>query len=302
MRRHSSSIDHDARKAGQWWLLLMAVLCVGVDARGSQPVTVRVVSDERIAVEVAERAPCCPSRLSITATPVAGPPFNFEVEGRVQELTAVRLAAAGKLLVEGRLRYGGDVVLVVDLANRVLDQSLWAYGYALSPDATRLVYQTHYPRMALPEGRRSIVLLYDLRESPARNRSGDLPQDWPQWNAGRPVFPRKNACTGSPDIFLDGDYVVSSPFLWSPDGQRVVFFAGDQHSGKSILVLLDLTQGPCDGLRTEELDLEALVQRADRNGPLRFATDVLRWKSDEAKEVVAEPGPPFADRVTLPLP
>jgi len=302
MRRPSSCAEIVWPTAVCWCLLLVAFSVFAAEEDRTGLSARRVAANEAIAVEVAQRVPCCPSRLVVSATPAGGTPYSFEIEGRVEELTGLRLAAAGKLIVEGHLRYGGDVVLVIDLSTKLVEQSIWAYGYALSPDATRLIYQTHYPRMAPPDGRRSIVLLYDLREGPGWNRFGDLPRDWPSWNAGRPVFPRKNACSASSDIMLDGDFVVSSPFLWSPDGRRVVFLAGERRSGESDLVVLDLTREPCDGLSAKELDLEALLQRPDWDGPLRFASETLEWESEKGKEVVVKPGPPFASRVVLPLP
>lgn len=287
------------------FLVLLAFVAVAGETAAVFPTA--TARDDRFELVAAQRTSCCPSRVDLVVRRLVDEEsFTIQVEERIDGLEGVEPVAGEHALLHGRLRYGGEILAIVDLAARRHETTLWTYGHALAPAKDRLVYRTHYPRQAAGP-RRSIVLLYDLLKSPAENRGGAMPRDWPEPNAGRPVFPRRNACTGSTDVALDNPYVVASPFLFSPDGQRIVFLAIDQTDSsaeRSFLVRLDLARGACAGLAMAELDVRAMIQREDWPGPFRFSTGTLRWLDESAREVVAEQpaGDPFGERVVLPVP
>lgn len=289
---------------------LICSISIGLAVGAAEESTVRSgarVRDERYEVAVSMRTPCCPSQVDLLVRRLGEEgSYSFRLEERIEEIEGVDLVVGDRAIVRGGLTYGGWTLLIVDLAARLRETALWTYGHALAPAKDRLVYQTHYPRLA-GGSRRSIVLLYDLRKTAAENRVGALPRGWPDPNEGRPLFPPQNACTGSTNVALDRQYVVASPFLFSPDGRRVVFLAIDQtddSAQRSFLVRVDLDGDACQGLAMDELDVRSMIRREHWRGPFRFSASSLRWLDESVQQVVAEqpPGGPFGDRVVLAVP
>ncbi len=99
-------------------------------------------------------------------------------------------------------------------------------------------------------------------------------------------FPERNAAERSYDPSLEPKHVYLSPFLWSPDEDKIVFF--ESFDGSYHLVTVDLSRGldsPRIARRTVEV--EEVVKEESR-GRLterqieakRIAVVDLRWKDD----------------------
>lgn len=102
----------------------------------------------------------------------------------------------------GTLPRGGYSLAIIDLQAAKLQDESWCYGYSLSPHGRYLLIRTHYPKMGLPDHRRSILLLYDLQATARQNRPSGV-EDFNHDNAGLPVHPAKNRELQSYDLLVD---------------------------------------------------------------------------------------------------
>ncbi len=197
---------------------------------------------QRYEVRFLEATECCPSRLRFEVEKKARPrvPRELVLEARVQDYHGIMITAESKLLIAGRLRYGGWIFLVVDLEKVEPHDELWSYGFKFSPSKRYLAYRTHYPPHGLPISRRSIVVVYDFALSKAENHIGKS-DDRTTGAHGFPVFPEKNVEEVSYLNILEDAHGYLSPFLWSDDEKMVVFV--EIFSEKYFLVAIDLANG-----------------------------------------------------------
>lgn len=283
-------------------LILSALLCSAAPSLNAAETS---AIDRAKNVEIVSKSDCCPAEVRFRVKGSDGA-RDYVATGDFQKVTEVRPVAAGRFLVIGELNHGGDVLAVVDGDDGEQELSLWAYGFSVSPGGRRLVYSTHYPRLGPPQARRSIVLLYDLTTTPAENRRGAPRQDWPEHNDGIPVFPPENACEPSYSLFLaEPPFLVTSPFLWSSDGERLVFFTAREDRSEPALVRLDLSRGACDGFASVALDLSTRLRcPAQEDRSLLLAPERLAWADEEESTVEAFlNGPcPFGDRLSFAVP
>lgn len=246
--------------AGGWVGLTSAAAGIGTESTAALS-----VEGPRFSATVRRNTECCPKTLVLTVQKDQEESAAMSMEGRLQTLTGLQLVGQHRLLVTGELRYGGTGLWIADLETLSQETEIWTYGYSVSPSGRRLVYQTHYPRMVPPEGRRSIFLLYDLTRPPAGNRPGSR-SDWPEPNLGTPIFPEENVEQRSWDIHAaERRYSLISPFLWSKDEMTVLFLVaehgevGTLKTRGSHIVRVDLSeQAEVIDVRREPLTLENL--------------------------------------------
>jgi len=214
----------------------------------------------------------------------------------VDELT---LTAGEKLLVIGQLpQHTGVQIVIVDLSRSAVQDTVWTHyhEFALSPDRRYLIYSTFYGRLEPPNQRKSLLLVYDMTLPAGANRLSSAP-NLSKENAGLPVFPKLNVQRSSYSIFEDPqNHVFISPFLWSEDSRRIVFF--ELAANERFLVLINGKAGLRDAriLRCK-IDLMANVdrstipapRRADLEAnPPRFSASDLMWHPSEKDTIVAK--------------
>lgn len=279
--------------------LLPAAALLLVGAGPLAAATNDTIEDPRYLVEqLPPTAPCCPATLAFRVTDkAAGGVRELALSARVETVRDFFFGYGSKLVIEGELRYGGSILLIADLETGGLEDKIWNYGHAFSPSGRFLVYLSHYPRMIVPEARRSIVMLYDLAISPADNRFGVDPRD-PQRGIGLPVFPAANAERMSFDVSLAGDRMYVSPFLWAEDERAFLFIECEPAWASCHLVEVGVDEGVTRGEKAPsiarmELDLHPYT-RSEGAGPytggpddpVRIAVERLEWKVDGSAVVV----------------
>ena len=306
------------------FLIFIAAALSVEDVLGETP---RTAPNEPLSVEtpwyaawVQAETSCCPKSLKLgVQKDDAGETVLLELTGRMEEIEELQPVAEQRLLLVGELRYGGTSLWIANVESLEQEAEIWTYGYGLSPSKRFLVYETHYPRLALPvESRRSIVLLYDLTRSPAQNRSG-APADWPEPNLGAPVFPKENVERRSWRVLeAEHEYSVTSPFLWSHDETMLVFLAmrfDENHANRqSLIVRVDLTrEGNVSGILQEPVSLENLDPRQATvplaklsESPILVNLDSLSWvEGEEGSWATGEtslPGDQLGTKVRIRVP
>ena len=295
-------------------MILLAALGLVFMVNPAEGEARKVVEDERFRAErLPQKAACCPAELAWRITDkVPGEERLITLTGRVEEVRDF-FFAGDKLVVEGRLRYGGSNLLIADLDTGTQEEEIWNYGHAFSPSGRYLVYRSHYPRLGMPEGRRSLLVLYDLESGPEGNRFGQ--ERAMGESPGLPIYPELNAERLSFDVTLASDRLWVSPFLWAEDETSVVFFecATDWSSCGLVTVGLgsDVFRGAA-AARSQRtvLDLHPFTRSegpwtftGGPDEPVRLAVRSLAW-AEEGRGVVVEPEPASSliDRFELPLP
>ena len=216
-------------------------------------------------VELVEDSPCCPKQMVVEVEGAGDEarPRQLRLSARIDDVERLVPVVGDRLLVAGTMRYGGEAIVLADLREMKQEQVLWTHGWTLSPSTRFLVYRTHHPRMVPPGGRRSILLLWDLTKPPSENIPGEA-EEWPTPNLGRVIFPEENLERGSYDVRIAPDWGLSSEFLWSEDGRRLVFLATEfldeqMEERECSIVRIDLADdGSVTALEREPL-LPALV-------------------------------------------
>lgn len=184
----------------------------------------------------------------------------------------------------GRLPRGGYSLAVIDLAASRLRDEIWCYDYTLSPSGRLLLLQSHYPKMALPATRRSILLLYRLQLPPEANRAPGAGAPTRE-NAGVPVYPAVNREAGSYDVTLDQEHRYLGPKLWLPEEAGVVFLDFRVADKENFLVRLEVERQAAR--QTEKpIPLEPLVDWSKMSDERRLqieesgyglVPDALEW-------------------------
>lgn len=139
-------------------------------------------------------------RLHLAITRSNGEARTPEVADVVESIREIRLSG-DRFVALGRLRgSAGDVTLVGDTRRGEILATLWGFQPVISPDAKHVVYEKFIPRMMTSDPWPA-VLLADVNAPEV---------------VGREVYPGSAAGGAA--------HSVISPFLWSEDGRRVVFF------------------------------------------------------------------------------
>lgn len=274
--------------------------------------------NERFQVALQQRTECCPATVELRVTDKrhGGLEKPLFFSGRIQAIHGLTVVGGHRVLLQGELPTGGNLLVIGDLETLEQEEAIPAYGFSVSPSARFLVYATRYPPAVAGEARRSIYLLYDLSRPPDANRVGE-PSEWPVPNAGRPVFPEANVEKQSWSIFEAPRNVLQSPFLWSPDEQLLVFLASEgtdpykPATCYAVRIRLD-GDGRVLSIRKHQLDqetvdlsgrtvsLEKLLEK-----PLCFGALEIRWPEDGTfDKLIATVDPAFqlGHRVEIQLP
>jgi len=213
------------------------------------------------------------------------------IEARIKTTQDLFFVQPNKVLLTGTLPRGGTIMALVQVDSVRLLDVLWMYEHAFSPTREFLIYQTHVPRMGPPAFRQSILLLYDFRKMPEENRTGSV-TSLTQENAGIPVFPETNWKLGSYYVAEEAQHVFLSDFLWSPQGDRVVFLDFWTRNKQNYFTVIDLTEG----LENLQLFLRAINlaeittdEVPEAKMPYKLAVRELEWTSPEAHLVRVVP-------------
>lgn len=173
----------------------------------------------------------------------------ISVRGRFKTVTRLQVTSTDLLLVCGELKYGGDILVLVDLETGDALTTVWAYGYSMAPDTRKLIYRSHYPRLGAVEARKSVVILLPLSR---KSLSTLLAEDFRPHTPGVVVFVEADAQGQPRPVQLSFDRVITSPFLWKQDSSGIVFL--EYHQNVNHLVELNLDRND----RLEQTDIRAL--------------------------------------------
>ncbi len=226
---------------------------------------------------------------------------EITITGRFKMIKELHIAENNKLLAIGELPRGGDAISIVDLSKYGVQDTIWAYGYALSPSKRFIAFLSHYPPYGLPEFKRSILLIYDLSKSSAENRLPSLnilSADADKF-VGIPAFPDVNVEEQSYDINLDTKHNFTSPLLWSEDETKLVFT--EYYNNQNLVVSIDIKGGierPI--IRREQINMKKLIKwekllditkKEIESRPYMLSSRSLRWKDRD--KIIIEPSPEY---------
>lgn len=274
-----------------------------VSVRGPEKLPGLSARKGEVSARVIEETTCCPKSVTVTVEE-GGIERALRLTGRVKELKGLALVGDRRLLLAGELPRGGTNLLIGNLVNLQQEAEIWTYGYGISPSGRWLAFQTHYPRMALPEARRSIFLLYDLTKPPTGNRSGPE-TEWPEPNLGQLLFPEENVELETWSIFTaERAFGLNSPFLWSETENRLVFLVGTRPDpyGWPICYVVNIhlsDRGRVEAIRRRKLTEEKMEMPfktttdalREEERPLCLIAHTLEWAEEGMYErIVAEPG------------
>ena len=288
--------------------MLLVLPLASSDAATPKPDPLCSLNDSRYRVELVREGPCCPNELEfLVEEKESGRTHALHFKTRINRVRWMRILDDSRLLVVGRFQPGSNVLLLNDLKQEPAPEEIWSYGHQFSPSKRLIVYATHYSTTAPPEAQRSILLLYQLARSPAQNRVGE-PAALDVSNAGIPIFPERNAAERSYDPSLEPKHVYLSPFLWSPDEDKIVFF--ESFDGSYHLVTVDLSRGldsPRIARRTVEVEEvvkeESRGRLTERQIEAKWIAVVdLRWKDDRNVVLRLHADEDVREVVELPIP
>jgi len=180
------------------------------------------------------------------------------------------------------------VVSIIDVDNTQLLDRFWAYKLTPSPSSRYLSYVKFYSRHA-PSN--NIVAIYDLARSPSENRLPGYRDS--KTECGLPVYPDENVQQKSYNQAIVPEHTVISPFLWSQNENKLVFF--DIHGSQNYIVLVYLSRGikvpiihrvPVDPklLIKEDLQIaskEFYRNKIDKSQKFPFVVNSLSWSETE---------------------
>lgn len=236
-------------------------------------------------------------------------------KGPLAKLNKIEFVQAEKALLLGELPYGGNSLIILDIdAGKVLD-TIRAYNFSISPSRKLIAYTTWYPRNSLRKIRKSIILLYDLTKTPAENRL-PLIRTFSYKNAGFPIFPEKNVYFIGADtneleqeeifekkynVDIDEEYIMTSPFLWSEDDEKLLFLSFNNDKKANQLVYINLFNGndnPMIFFKPINLDefikWDTLLDETRNEllmNPYKFTVSNLNWISKD--KIIVEPYPQY---------
>jgi len=221
---------------------------------------------------------------------------------RFQSVDELILAPGNKLCVKGELARGGLILSIVDLNDLSVLDTLWATReLAVSSSSKFLVYLS-YSSAFTPSDFSPVVLLYDLAKTAKENRLGE---DVTVENGGRPIFPPENVQVESySPLLAEGRIGYTSPFLWSIDDTKIVFFylfdeTRDEPRRKTnFLAVVDISDGVENSrVKRKRIDLEEYVDLSEqsqdvaeriREGTFPFWVTHMEWLGDEVISVTPE--------------
>jgi len=165
---------------------------------------------------------------------------------RIRSIKNLHLFENNKLVVHGNLERA-DIIYVVECkAHKVLDM-FWCYDPLLIPSNRFWVYEKFYPYHGLKSIQSTVVLVYDMDRTPLENR---VPvegyTEWPKVQVGLPIYPKPYVDAKTYVLPRQQQenpfwYLRSSPFLWSADGNDVVFLCN--HEKQTYIVRVNISAG-----------------------------------------------------------
>jgi len=219
-----------------------------------------------------------------------------------------------KLAILGRR--GGKklyVVCVADVEKKQLEDCFWAYKLVPSPSGRYFVYVKFYSRHS--DSQSNIVVIYDLTKPASENRLNGYLDSVTQ--SGLPIYPYENVQPKSYDQAIVPEHAIISPFLWSEDEHKLLFF--DIHGSQNYMVLVDLRGGiKSPVIRRRPVDPKILIRkelssqakdfyrdRIDRSHGFPFVIKSLAWRKT-GDSVVVRPSnrinPWIVDELVMALP
>lgn len=166
-----------------------------------------------------------------------------------------------------------------------------------SPFHRYVVYQTSFPRMALPEFKRSYLMIYDFNKINNPKPIHTKDRAFPAFTVGWPLYPPEYVITHEhsaqiPDVHIN-------PLIWEPDEKGVVFISWTDDPSEYFLVSIDISQGiekpiirqkliNVFGLSKWDKMHERTKQSYDKNR-LPFSVRKLEWVDEKTIRLLMDP-------------
>jgi hypothetical protein len=217
------------------------------------------------------------------------------VEERFETIDQMMIVDIKELIIVGKLPRGGDIISIIDLAVSKLQDTIWAYGYCISPSSRLIAYKTYYPPLIEPLYRKSAVRILDLA-APRKKSQSNVRGAMARVSPGTVVFPESEV-GGAKNLADNVNYVYLSPFLWSEDEHRLVFVAFRKDVRTNYLIELDFNEAHDSAeIQKEEVDvlrfsiasklLPGEKKQIEESGYL-FAIERIKWQGKN--EVIVTP-------------
>ena len=226
---------------------------------GADPGSAIVAEDEHYRVELAGAGepwydPGTGGRVKFTFSvteKAGGRRYPVHLDNLTSKIDGLRIFK-GKLVVmgqEGTLH--SSISTLINLEDQKEIDSIAGFGNKLSATGRFLGYRMFYPsESAEPPRMSDLVLIYDLSESPDRNRmkGQDAYRNDPVGRlteVGHPIYPEGNATKKHYRVWVldenDRHSIVPDGFFWLEDDRKIAFV--DRAGGENYLIVVDLAAG-----------------------------------------------------------
>ncbi len=222
--------------------------------------------------------------------------YQIKYQNAFQDLFRAEMVDQNLLLVFGNLPRDGGCITICDIQKEKWIETLRCHKYDFSPSRNYLIYETWYPRLAPPDARKSILMLYDFKRCEENKPIINTLSDFPPLAIGWPIFPEEPAALQSSDISLFSEYSILSPFLWSTGEREFIVVIYDETVSENFIVRIDLNDGiDHPRIKRKPIDVDSLIhwdrmRDSTRNEfmkrPFRFFVQEMKWIDSDHIEAI----------------
>lgn len=223
----------------------------------------------------------CPSGFSlsfVSSNTASGVAQEFSVSNMMDHVSSVKVFNS-KALIIGTVGTAGQACTVYDLDKRKVADEFYALDPSASPDSRFVAFVRFHPRHADDAEMNGVVLLYDLSRSVVENRAPANRKTPSPWNAGIPIFPKRNKTEGQTTPYADQPQFIYPKFVWAPSGKSVGFVAEAaplrqvMEKGHSTTSVVAVTASVPDSLEGAKVSQHRIEMKALLTPKAQAATD-----------------------------
>ena len=172
---------------------------------------------------------------------------EITVFNRTTQVSAVFLRH-NKAVILGQYRNSSDTVTIIDLTQGIQQDYFHCYRPTVSRSRRFILFAKFYNRHSfIPFGHSSVMLVYDLEQSPSDNRLSEARSSigYRLRDVGLPVYPQENGDQATYQVLAKNEeavHRVGARYVWIGEPETVVFV--DRHGGDNWLVSIKLLPDP----------------------------------------------------------
>jgi len=191
------------------------------------------------------------------------------------------------LIVLGKLlKSAGSAISIIDLEKKILVKEVLCFRPVISPDKTRIVFETFFPRFTPRERMFPSLSMIDLKAPSKTPR-----KIYPEFQSYK-IRKMSREKARSPERRMSG---FVSPFLWSLDSQNVFFIEkhgvfGSWRNYRSRFISIDFAKGAdCPIVVVHDLNLRKFAKKKEKAHEIKIYAEDMKWSRDHSIEVTLHP-------------